>query len=105
MRMVGTVLSLYLIFAVIAVCGSLATGQDKVWQGSYLARSLLLIGPFSFIFICTAIFLTVRSRVPQIIRRLLILVNLLGMASACVAIYWSYVFIRENGLSLGVMWP
>ena len=104
MRTVGTVLSLYLIFAVIAVCGNLGTGQDKVWQGSYLARSVLLIGPFSFIFIMTAIILTIRSTMHQVICRLVILVNLLGMASSCVAIYWSYMFIRENGLSLGVMW-
>ena len=101
MRTIGTVLSLYLIFAVIAVCGSLGTGQDEVWHGSYLDRSVLLIGPFSFIFVLTAIVLTVRSTLPKVIRRLVILVNLFGMASVCVTIYWSYMFIRENGLSLG----
>ena len=104
MRTAGTVLSLFLIFAVITVLDSLASGLDKVWYGSYLARSVLLIGPFSFIFIITAIILTVNCAMPQVVRRLVILVNLLGMASACVTIYWSYTFIRENGLSLGAMW-
>ena len=85
------------------VSGGLTGGQGRVWQGSYLARSILLIGPFSFIFICAAIILTVRCAMPQFVRRLVILVNVLGLAFACVAIYWSYIFIKENGLSLGVM--
>ena len=101
----GTVLSVLMILTVAVGLREMAGGLDRVWNGSYPARSALLLGPLSILVILAALVLVARwEGRPVWAQRLVFVVNALGLVSSCVATYWAYRYIAENGLNLGAFY-